>query len=219
MDYRREIIKIINSLSGSRSSYEVFCDWIKCSALAIQNQIYIFRHDELWGKREDQYLRTIEPYGKDAAHFPEMLGILTMALEEDMTDVLGRIYMEGGIGNKNTGQFFTPFHISLACAKLSLEGEDGSRPVAVNESSCGSGGMIIAAAKALQDCGINYQRCLDVVAQDLDWKAVYMCYVQLSILGIKAVVVQGNSLINPYVPGQADPECVFFTPKYKGMIL
>ncbi len=33
---KREIIKRINALSGSRSPYEVFCDWVKCYALAIQ---------------------------------------------------------------------------------------------------------------------------------------------------------------------------------------
>ena len=48
--------------------------------------------------------------------FVEMLGLLTIALEE-ITDVLGQIYMEGNIGSKITGQFFTPFHISELCAK------------------------------------------------------------------------------------------------------
>ncbi len=219
MDYKKEIIKTINDMSGSRSPYEVFCDWVKCSALAIQNQLYIFHKDELWKKREDQYLQTVKAYGKDAALFGDMFAMLSMALEENMTDVLGEVYMEAGLGNKNTGQFFTPFHVSYLSAKLSIGERDGSRPITMNEPSCGAGGMIIATAKALLDRGINYQRCLDVVAQDLDWKAVYMCYVQTSLLGIRAVVVQGDTLANPYIPGRADPECVFFTPKYIGAIL
>lgn len=37
MNYTKEIIERINKLSGSRSPYEVFCDWIKCSAISIQN--------------------------------------------------------------------------------------------------------------------------------------------------------------------------------------
>ena len=78
--------------------------------------------------------------------------------------------------------------------------------------------MIIATAKEMRDRGINPQRRMDVVAQDLDWKAVYMCYVQLSILGINAIVVQGSTLSHPYIPGKADPECVFYTPAKMGLI-
>lgn len=218
MDYKKEIVKTINEMSGSRSPYEVFCDWVKCCALSIQNQLYIFRHDELWEKREDQYLQTIRPYGKEGGRFGDMLAMLTMALEADMTDVLGQVYMEAGLGNKNTGQFFTPFNVSYMCARLSMGGKDESKIITMNEPTCGSGGMIIAAAKTIQDQGINYQRCLDVVAQDIDWKAIYMCYVQLSILGIKAVVVQGNTLTEPYVPGKANSECVFYTPRYMGVM-
>lgn len=58
--------------------------------------------------------------------------------------------------------------------------------------------MIIAAAKVLKDAGINPQKHLKIVAQDLDWKCVYMCYLQLSLLGLKATVVQGNTLSDPY---------------------
>lgn len=37
-----------------------------------------------------------------------------------------------------------------------------------------------------------------MVCQDLDWTAVYMCYVQLSLFGVKAIVAQGNTLSEPY---------------------
>ena len=78
--------------------------------------------------------------------------------------------------------------------------------------------MIIAAAKVLKDRGINYQKCMRVVAQDLDWKAVYMCYVQLSLLGINAVVVQGNTLTDPDWMLRP-PECIFRTPNRMGMMI
>ena len=79
--------------------------------------------------------------------------------------------------------------------------------------------MIIALAKVLKDRGINYQRCMDVVAQDLDWNGVYMTYVQLSILGIKATVVQGDTLANPYKDGLYHPERIFRTPGKMGLII
>ena len=135
-----------------------------------------------------------------------------------MSDVLGEIYMESGCGNKSTGQFFTPFHLSELCARLDLTGADGSRMIELNEPSCGGGGMMIAAAKVLKVKGINYQKIMKVVAQDLDWKAVYMCYVQLSILGIDAVVVQGDTLSEPDWRSRP-PECIFRTPKNMGVLL
>ena len=88
-----------------------------------------------------------------------------------------------------------------------------------NEPSTGGGGMIIAAVKVLKDRGINPQYCMDVVARDLDWKGVYMTYVQLSLLGIKATVVQGDSLGEPFIdPRKYSPERVLYTPARKGMI-
>ena len=72
---------------------------------------------------------------------------------------------------------------------------DENKKLSLCEPTCGSGGMVIAAAQVLQEKGINYQRVLDVVCQDLDWTAVYMCYVQLSLLGVKAIVAQGEHII------------------------
>ena len=217
MNYTKEIIERINKLSGSRSPYEVFCDWIKCSAISIQNACQI--HNDLWKKREEQYMQTIRPYGEHGLEFGDMLGFLTMALENDISDILGQVYMEAELGNKSTGQFFSPFHISRMCAELSLRDQDGSQKVTLNEPSCGAGGMIIATAAVLKDRNVNYQLCLDVIAQDLDWKAVYMCYVQLSLLGIRAVVVQGDTLSAPYIPRKTNPECIFYTPRHMGVLI
>lgn len=217
MDGKREIIKRINSLSGSRSPYDVFCDWVKLMALSIQNQCSIF-DDKMWRKREDEYLKVIGPYGADGKEFAEMYGMLTLTMDERVSDILGEIYMESGCGNKNTGQFFTPFHLSEASAAMALAGWDGAEPIVLNEPSCGGGGMIIAAAKVLKDRGINYQNVMKVVAQDLDWKAVYMCYTQLSLLGIDAVVVQGNTLEEPNWRTRPK-ECIFRTPKNMGLLI
>ena len=215
MNYKKAIIEKINKLSGCRSPYEVFCDWVKCSAISLQNNCST--HNKIWEEREKQFLQTISPYGESGSEFADMLGILSMALEDNIDDVLGKVYMESELGNKGTGQFFTPFHVSRMCAELELQKEDGKRKITISEPSCGAGGMIIASAAVLNDRGINYQNCLDVVAQDLDWKAVYMCYVQLSLLGIRAVVAQGDTLSEPYVSGKTNPERIFYTPKYMGL--
>lgn len=95
---------------------------------------------------------------------------------------------------------------------------DENKKLSLCEPTCGSGGMVIAAAQVLQEKGINYQRVLDVVCQDLDWTAVYMCYVQLSLLGVKAIVAQGNTLSEPYTANHPK-EKVFYTPAKRGLLI
>lgn len=151
--------------------------------------------------------------------FAEMFALLTETLETDMADILGQIYMESGMGSKAAGQFFTPYHLSELCAALTLPEPDESGVYRINEPSCGGGGMIIAAASEIKKRGMNYQRVMDVVAQDLDWKGVYMCYLQLSLLGIPAVCVQGNTLAEPYVPGLTGAEHILITPAKSGVMV
>lgn len=127
--------------------------------------------------------------------------------------------MESGMGSKAAGQFFTPYHLSELCAQLALPEPDENGKYRINEPSCGGGGMIIAAASAIKKRGMDYQNVMDVVAQDLDWKGVYMCHLQLSLLGIKAVCVQGDTLSDPYIPGKTDKRHILVTPRRAGLLI
>jgi len=219
MNRKKDIIKCIDSISGKYSAYEVFADWIKCSALAISNSLNLF-HTKVWKDREQAYMDTIKKYdSNEVKRFTEMLAMLVETLEDNMADVLGQVYMEAGMGSRAAGQFFTPYHLSELCAGMvNLEPDENGRYL-INEPSCGGGGMIIAAASALKAKGIDYQRKMDVVAQDLDWKGVYMCYLQLSLLGIRAVCVQGDTLANPYVPGKTEASHILYTPARMGVLI
>lgn len=231
MGRKQEIIKTINDMSGRYSGYQIFSDWIQCLALAIQNSCCMI-HDKVWQDREQLYVDTMRKYTEEEK---EKIAFLTACLidtlEEGPDDVLGKIYMEAGIGSKIAGQFFTPFHVSELCARMGAEDfiksfddkmtklRDGMTKLTINEPSCGGGAMIIAVAKILKEEGINYQKVMSVVAQDLDWKGVYMCYVQLSLLGISAICVQGDTLADPYVPGKTERSHILRTPKYMGALL
>lgn len=204
-------------MSGAQAQYTIFRDWVEAMALSIQNSCVMIR-DKTWREREKRYLEIVNTYPDKGERFAEMMAWLVEMFEEDITDALGEIYMESGCGNKCTGQFFTPFHVSKMCAQLALENSD-DKIYHVNEPSCGGGGMILASAKVLQDRGINYQKRMRVVAQDLDWIGVYMTYVQLSICGIDAVVVQGDTLCNPFTGRNFPPNRVFRTPRNMGALL
>lgn len=222
-EIKKEIIADINKLSGSYSPYDVFSDWIKCCSIAICNQVHMI-HGKTWKDRERAYIDTIRKYPEGTEYkFAVMMCRLTDLLDQEMTDALGEIYMEGGMGSKMAGQFFTPFHVSEMTAKMSLletiDTWDGQSTIHMTEPSTGGGGMIIGAAKVLKEAGINYQRYLDVVAQDLDWKGVYMTYLQCSLLGIKATCVQGDTLIEPYDSKTTPASRIMRTPAKMGALL
>lgn len=40
MGHKKQIINIINKLAGSKSSVQVFSDWVKCTALSISQSVY-----------------------------------------------------------------------------------------------------------------------------------------------------------------------------------
>jgi len=145
-----------------------------------------------------------------------MMAWLYKELDDEPRDVLGEIFMDG-MGSEAGGQFFTPFDLSILMADIATDWQNDTGIYTLNEPSCGSGGGIIAGALALHKKGVNFQRYLRVVAQDLDWNCVYMCYVQLSFMGISAIVVQGNILTEPYEEGYPE-ERIFRTPKSRGAL-
>lgn len=217
MDYKKEIVTRINSISGRYSSYEVFTDWVKCCSLSIDNYTTLF-HDFAWHKKEQEYLNLVKKYENDEIKiFSDMLGMLCLALEKKMEDVLGWIYMASRMGSKAAGQFFTPYHLSELCANLTIPDPQEDGKIYLYEPSCGGGGMIIASVAALKNKGFDYQNNLEVIAQDLDWKGVHMCYLQLRLLGVKAVCVQGDTMQEPYTRGYAK-ERMLYTPAKKGLI-
>lgn len=218
MEYKKEIVKVISSMSGKYSPYQIFSDFCKMFGLAISNACAL-NHDELWEEREEAYKATISRYEeKEAEKFLDIKDLLIEAMGEEMSDFLGQIFMESGAGNAAAGQFFTPFHVSLATAELGVAEGIPDGIIKMNEPSCGGGGMIIATARVLKERGISYQKRLRVVAQDLDWLAVYMTYIQLSLYGIDAIVCQGDTLKEPYYDGYPRRR-VMRTPRNTGLLI
>ncbi len=218
-----EIVKTIINMSGRYNYHMIFQDWVEAMALSIQNSCYLI-HDKCWESREQMYKNIMEKYTlEERQNFSKMLVMLTEEFEKSgPSDILGEIYMSQKSGNSNLGQFFTPFHLSEMMAQTALENilkEYDGRNIEINEPSAGGGGLLIAAIKILKEKGINYQRKLNIIAQDLDWNGVYMTYVQLSLLGAQATVIQGDTLREPYIRGKTPEERVFYTPMKMGVLL
>ena len=215
---RERISKEILTIAGRYTPYNIFADWIECCALSIVNTVTAI-HGETWQARENQYNAIMSKYNEEErAKFPVIFNILVEELEENPRDVLGEAFMRGGLGSDEGGQFFTPFSISRMLSDISVSVPDEGETVSLNEPSCGSGGSIIAAALTLKDKGVNFQKSMKVVAQDLDWRCVYMCYVQLSLMGIDALCVQGDTLMDPYHKGYPERR-ILRTPANMGVLI
>lgn len=188
---------------GKHGMHDVFADFCLMGACALSNKVDAQHFEE----REAEYMRVVGKYTKEEADqiaeaFGELNALIYWKIENgDFSDVLGQLFMELEIGNKWAGQFFTPYHLSLMMAKMTIGSEEKLRAdveekefLTAGEPACGSGGMVIALAQAMNDADVNYAQRLHVTATDVDLRCVHMAYVQLSLYGIPAVVVHGNSL-------------------------
>ena len=209
-----EIVKDINNLSGKHSSFEIFSDWVTMCAISIQNGCYLI-HNDIWEGREKIFKELAKKYSeKEIKVIFNLYGKLLDAFENDRWDYLGEIFMRlnNSADKKKMGQCFTPFSVSLLNAMLTLKDIETKKTFSLYEPTCGAGGMIISVAKLLFDKGINYQTNMKVVAQDLNILCVYMTYIQLSLMGVDAIVAQGDTLSEPYIENYPKDR-IFRTPK------
>ena len=189
------IVKLIQKVGYRHGTWKVFEDFVAMSAISFSNAVDWLQS----GEREKQYMEIVGKYTKEEVNdFPQMLAHLANALSNGLDDVLGKIFHALELHNEYNGQFFTPIHICEFMGKVTI-GEDDELVkdkgyISVAEPCCGSGAMIIGFAKGFQESGYNYQQQMVVHATDIDLKCVHMCYLQLSLLHIPAVIIHGNSL-------------------------
>ena len=92
--------------------------------------------------------------------------------------------------------------------------------ISVSDPACGAGALLIAFANECLSQHINYQTTVLFVAQDIDFLAGCMCYIQLSLLGCPGYVVIDDSLVHPAVIYDEhglipkDSSNVWYTPMY-----
>lgn len=193
---REAFIKLIHTNAYSHPVYVVFRDFCELAALSLSNSVDKSHYDI----REAKYMEIIKSYTKEEINrFPEMFANVVMGLEAGFSDFMGASFMELDLGSHWHGQFFTPYPVASLMARLGLSNSihdeiEKNGFISYCEPAVGAGVMVIAFIEALKEAGINYQKHLHVTAIDVDITAVHMAYIQLSLLGIPAIVVHGNSL-------------------------
>lgn len=190
----KDIIKLIDSPSYAVNKSKLISDVFECGALAISNLVDFTKYDE----REKRYLEIINTY-KPAEQkliadiFSRIFALCSSVTYDDgvFGDYLGELFMKCNQGNKNAGQYFTPYHVSKLMAKITvtdgLPKQDGI--ITINDCCSGGGGLLLAALDALKnDYGVNYAYNCYMDAGDIDARCVHMTYLALSLAGVPAVV-------------------------------
>lgn len=191
-------LKEIKSRTGRRT-WEVYSDWVEAMALALANATEL--NPKVRQAREEQYAKLTEKLGPDSMNrFKTAYAHLIMLFEHEAKDWLGYLYMTLELGNPDSGQYFSPPEVSALASRLAFDPAVAKAAVAergyvtLQEPTAGAGGMVIEFSKLYRDAGFNPQSQLHVTAVDIDITAVHMTFIQLSLLGIPAVVVHGDVL-------------------------
>ena len=184
--------KFIFQIAGKGySQWDIFRDFHAMAAISFRNSVALY-DNEAKQAREKEYLRIINSYDKASQKiFPQILGELVLAMSERPQDICGRLFMDMDLGDSWKGQFFTPDNIADMMGKILWGNEligkvNGSEFVTIAEPAVGSGVMMIALYNAILDAGGNPQQSMHVTATDIDIVAVYMAYVQFTLLNIPA---------------------------------
>ena len=205
MDYIQEFISIIQDLDRSKSIENVFRDFLALSTCTLLQPFY--RSSEI----EQKYMQIVKSYTREqAVKFSKLLAFLVEGLEQKYQDFLGQVFMELGFGNARKGQFFTPYSVSKLMAEINVGNADlltNRDLITLSEPCSGSGGIIIAFAESLKEKDVNYQNKLFVEAIDIDEMCFMMTYIQLSLYGIPARVILGDTLAYKF-------NQIIYTPMY-----
>lgn len=199
---QKNIVKTMESLVGRFSLWEIWQDFIIMSAIGIANVVDATYREE----RERAYLERAKKYSpKELDVFADMLAEVVIAMDQNPDqDFLGELFMALDLGNEWKGQFFTPYSVCRAMAGMTCGGGLKSKIeqqgwVSVNDPACGAGALLIAFANECRRPGndVNYQTSVLFVAQDIDYLAGMMCYIQMSLLGCPGYVVIDDALAHP----------------------
>jgi hypothetical protein len=188
-EFRKELGGLLTGISqGRRNLRETFESFVLLTACACSA-----------GNREEEYLREIARWDTESQSlFPKCFELLVACMEaEPLQDMLGPIYMELGSAStqKWGGEFYTPLSVGKLMARMTLGDFKVpiDRPLSFCEPACGSGGMILAAAETMIERGYSPLN-MEVTCVDVSKLACDMCYVNLTLSGIPAQVIHGNTL-------------------------
>ena len=123
------------------------------------------------------------PLGNDDFEFPDLLGAAYEYLIKYFADSAG----------KKGGEFYTPSEVVRLLVQL-IEPKEG---MAVDDPTCGSGGMLIQSKQYVQEVGGD-SRNLELAGQELNGGTWAICKMNMLLHGIRSADIrQGDTLKEP----------------------
>lgn len=198
-DLKKRLIQTAEITRGRVNSRQVYRSFINYCALRISICTDPVHHQE----RKEQLAALLKDYreNEQAAFeqaFKELAKTVVWNTEAGIyKDILGDVLLELGAANRVMKQDFTPEDVAKLLARLTFHSlpdipERGYCTLA--DHACGSGILLLAAAERLLQLGLNPTEELVIQAVDLDSSCAQMTFIQLSLYGIPAVVIRGNTM-------------------------
>ena len=195
----KSILDLTKLTRGRIECRQVYRDFIALAAMKISIAIDVVHRQsriaaqaellQKYSQAEREQLMT--GIGELCLHFADSLS------NDHYDDLLGRVYQELGMTGKN-GVEFSPYDICSVIAQISMADVMKELPAkgyfTMNDCCCGSGNLLLAAAEEITKKGFNVCQHLVMQANDISLNCVYMTYVQLSLHGIPAVVIHGDTI-------------------------
>ena len=218
----KEFLKLFDQLAYTQGKWQAWENLMTVMATSIANSAEFDK--ERRDRREKDYEQAIKSLG--GMDVPaQMFAQTALALAENPDqDFLGTLYMRLNMGSHWHGQFFTPYHVSAMMAKMLIGGNNAKEIeekgyISVCDPTVGAGAMLIGAASAFREQGIDYKQDVVFIGQDLDSVVAKMAYIQISLLGCSGYITVGNSLTNPQTghvlfPTEEEGQDLWITPAF-----
>lgn len=194
----KDLIALSKLTHGRISDRTVFSDFVALCAMSISNAVDCVHAEEhrqgiseILARYQQQEQKTLYAGLRDLIEAAK-----TDIERQRWEDRLGSAFQKLGMSGKD-GIDFTPPDLTRLMAHITI----GAMPTlppegyfTVTDPTCGSGITLLAAAEQLADAGYNPCQHLVMQAADLNRTCTHMAYVNLSLYGIPAVVIHGNTL-------------------------
>lgn len=209
---RKQFIRVFNQTACNLHRWDVFSDFITLAAsemdlARIRTPENIEHSRQICARYE----------AADIKKMHELFWLMVCALDAKFHDFLGAIFMELELGSDRMGQYFTPYSVQTMMARMMMPGvKDTIRRegfVTVSDPASGAAGMIIAYAECLLEAGFNHSAQMFGSCIDISPIAADMAFVQLSLLGIPAEVITGNTLTKQFSKVRYTP--VYYINEFK----
>lgn len=184
-----DFINLFNEIAPDKGRHAVFQDFVEMASYSLHNAFN-------WSNKfEESYLSIAHRYkADDLKNMSKMLGLTIVRLHNSPEDFLGDIYMSLQLGELAWGEY----SFASLVAKLTLHDIDALVKekgfLTLRDPTCGAGGLAIAQALTFQQAGYDLEKQFFIQCVDIDPVATAMCFIQLTVMGVPAEVLTGNSL-------------------------